>query len=143
MVPGGPSYGGQVDERDVDAVDHTGIAQLDRPGRDRLDECLDDVRRHPIGRDRPQRLEVDQRDEDGPAGLAVPGRPKHGSRVGAVGLDERGDGLRADPGHPGRPEQRGGRLADLGPGQLDAPDHLTDRTGLDRAPAGRGSPRSR
>ena len=75
-------------------------------GRDghRRHERLDDVGRHPVGRDGPQGVEVGDRDEDRPAGLAVPGRPEDRARVRAVRLDQRRDGLGSDPGHPRRPE---------------------------------------
>ncbi len=75
---------------------------------------------------------MDDRNEDRPARLALPGRPEDGRRIGPVGLDQRGHGLGSDPGHPGRPEQRRARLADRRPGELDAADHLADRTGLRR-----------
>ena len=50
-------------------------------------------------------VEVGEREQHRPAGFAVPGRPQQGRAIGAVRLDERGDGLGPDPGHPRRPEQ--------------------------------------
>ena len=73
-----------------------------------------------------------QRDQHGPARVTVPGGPQDGLGLQAVGLDERGDRLRTDPDHPGRPQERAGQVVDLVARELDAADHLADRTGLRR-----------
>ena len=97
------------------------------------DEVVDDVGRHPVG-------------PDGTASAArwlvgsstgQPGSPCQAGRSiasarGAVRLDQRGDRLRPDPGHPRRPEQDRGRVADLGQRELRAAHHLAGRPGLRR-----------
>ena len=102
----------------------------------RRDEIGHDVGRHPVGCHGAERVEMGRRQQDRPARLAVPGRPQDRPGVRAVRLDERGDRLRADPGHAGRPEQDRGRVADLGQGQLGSADHLAGRTRFGR---GRGA----
>ena len=77
----------------------------------------------------------------GQPGVALPGRPQHRPIVQPVGLDERRDRLGTHPGHPRRPEQDGGRIADLGQRQVGASHHLPG--GPASAGAGsRGPPRS-
>ena len=116
----------------VDVVRDAGVADLDHAGRHHVRQALDDVRRRHVRRDRPQGLEVDQREDDRPARLAVPGGPQHRAAGGAMRLDERGHGLGPHPDHPGRPEQGRRQVVHLGRREVDAVGHLTDRSGLRR-----------
>ena len=70
------------------------------------------------------------RQQDGPAGIAVPGRPEHRSTRGAMRLDQRRDRLGPDPRHPRRPEQDRGRVAHLGQREFRAAHHLAGGTDL-------------
>jgi len=120
----------------VGIVDDSRVADLDDVRRDHGGQIVDDGRRHPIGCHIAHGIEVRRRYEHGPAGLAVPCGSQHRVAVGPVRLDERGDRLGPDPGHPGRPEQDGRGVDDFLEREFRAADHLADRPGCGR---GRGA----
>ena len=106
------------------------VADFDHAGRDGGDEVGDDVRWQPRRGDRAQGLEMLGGQQDGPAGVTLPGGSQHRPCVQPVGLDERRDRLGTHPGHPGGPEQDRARIADLGHRQVRAARHLPGRSGL-------------
>jgi len=71
------------------------------------------------------------RHEDRPARLASVRWPEECLAVRAVRLDERRDGLRVQPAHAGRPQERRIRSIHLRPREVDRPRHLPRRPQLD------------
>ena len=129
--PRGRLEGGQVGPCHVEVVDGAGITQLDEPGRQP---------RRPAPR-RAARAAGTGPGRGAPPGgrrapaPASPPRPRNAGRriavaVGPVRLDERRHGLRVDPAHPGRPDERRIGAVDLRPRDVDPAADLPDRAGL-------------
>ena len=89
----------QLRLRRVEVIDGARVPELHEPAPRGCRQRLDQRARHQAGVEDAEGFEVDDRDQDRPAGLAAERRPHDRGAVCPVGIDERGHRLGVDPAH--------------------------------------------